>query len=374
MAPHHVIIIGAGVGGLALAGTLTRHSDCRVTVLERAPELRASGLGFTIWPNATAAMRRAGFLEYAEKVSEPIVRTTVSTNKGRLMATIDMAGFARRVGFPLLCVTRPDLLHALADASGVEVRLNSEVVRVTPDGTVELAGGEKLRGDAVVGADGANSTVRDFLRTPQPGDDLRWRTIGWQGVVPRALHDIEMRLIFGPLGAAGTLGLPGNRTYWFVQAPLGHTGREPLPDTTPWAPVIQEVVAETAPEMVWRDAFQDRPPIAGWGRGRVTLLGDAAHTILPSLGQGACMAIEDAVVLGLKLASAGDPVAALRAYEAERYPRVRKMYDTARRAKRMQSLRPVLRDALVSLAPGVVEKVFTSPGHPLPDIAAAARS
>ncbi|MFH8366940.1 FAD-dependent oxidoreductase [Streptomyces sp. NPDC018031] len=368
MTRHHVVIIGAGVGGLALAGTLTRHSDCRVTVLERAPELRARGLGLTIWPNATAAMRKAGFLEYAEKVSEPISRTTVSTNKGRLLTTVDMAGFAARAGFPLLCVTRPELLQALADASGVDVRFGAEVVRVTPDGTVELVGGETLRGDVVVGADGANSTVRDFLRTPQPGDDLTWRTIGWQGVVPRALHGIEMRLIFGPTGAAGTLGLPGNRTYWFVQAPNGHTGREPLPDTASWAPVIREVVAETAPELVWRDGFQDRPPVAGWGRGRVTLLGDAAHTMLPSLGQGACMAIEDAVLLGLKLSSAEDPVAALRAYEAARHPRVHKMYLTARRAARMQRTNPAIRDRVLALVPRAFGRVITDQGRPIPEL------
>lgn len=369
MAAKNVIIVGGGIGGLTLAGALTRRG-VGVTVLERAPELRARGLGFTIWPNATAALHAAGLLDSVRTAAGTIVQATLRTNSGRKLVTIDVKAWGERLGAPALTATRPDLLAALAGAAGAAVRFDAEVVWVSPDrGEVELADGELLRADAVIGADGVGSAVRRSLFAARQNTLNEPMLVGWQGLVPQGRPRIEVDMIFGPTGAAGILGLPGDRTYWFLQAPKGRVPENGSPFTTGWSPRIQELIAATPADALWRDDVRDREPTPNWGRGKVTLLGDAAHPIVPNLGQGACLAMEDAAILAQWLVNTGDPVTALRSYEQARFTRVRDMYRNARRAARMQRLAPALRDPMLSAAPSVLRRVFTAPGNPLPELA-----
>ncbi|MFI2619128.1 FAD-dependent monooxygenase [Streptomyces sp. NPDC018584] len=369
MAVRKAIITGGGIGGLTLAGALTRRG-IDVTVLERAEAVRARGLGFTVWPNATAALHSAGLLDAVRKVAEPITSATLRVNSGRKLTVIDMKGWGERVGFPALSVTRPELLTVLADACGAHIRFGSEVASVTPRGAVRLTTGEELRADVVVGADGVGSAVRRSLLPAHQNKLDQPMITGWQGVVPRPWPaGIALDMIFGPTGAAGILGLPGDRTYWFLQAPTVRMPADGSPYTEGWSPVIKELVAATPRDSLWRDDIRDRKPVADWGRGAVTLLGDAAHTIMPNLGQGACLAMEDAAVLAVRLADAAETSAALRDYEKARFPRVRDMYVNARRAARMQRLTPLVRDGLLSVAPFALSRMFTSPGRPIPVLA-----
>jgi 2-polyprenyl-6-methoxyphenol hydroxylase-like FAD-dependent oxidoreductase len=369
MAVRKAIIAGGGIGGLTLAGALTRRGT-DVTVLERADAVRARGLGFTVWPNATAALRSAGLLDAVWKVAEPITSATLRVNSGRKLTVIDMKAWGESIGVPALSVTRPELLTVLADECGADIRFGAEVDSVTPQGGVRLTSGEELRADVVVGADGVGSAVRRSLLPAHQNKLDQPMITGWQGVVPRPWPGgIGLDMIFGPTGAAGILGLPGDRTYWFLQAPTVRMPADGSPYTEGWSSALKELVAATPEDSLWRDDIRDRKPVSDWGRGAVTLLGDAAHTIMPNLGQGACLAMEDAAVLAVRLAGADDPTAALRDYEKARFPRVRDMYVNARRAARMQRLTPLVRDGLLSVAPFALSRMFTSPGRPIPALA-----
>ncbi|WP_158845449.1 FAD-dependent oxidoreductase [Streptomyces sp. NRRL WC-3742] len=366
MSRPSVIIVGSGVGGLALAGMLTRQG-CEVVVLERAAE-RRDGLAITIWPNALRAIRRSGgedMYEAVLKVCEPIHSARMfSQSRGRL-ATIDLGFLTHRYGVTGQGATRAELLDALIAQAGVPVRFGAEVDRVGTDGTVVLTDGETLRADLVVGADGVGSTVRRSLLPPGQGDGRENPLESWQGVVDRGgIWDAGgADFHFGPLGTCGIMPLTGNRAYWFVDGSI----RTP-PTGRGWPDVVRELVAATPPEQLFPGQAWDRRPVRHWGRGRVTLLGDAAHPILPTIGQGACMALEDAGVLAARIAQDPDPVNALRRYEDDRYPRVEGHFKKARGMLRMRGLPGAVRDRVLAVLPDrTITRMFTDSALPLPE-------
>ena len=152
----------------------------------------------------------------------------------------------------------------------------------------------------------------------------------WRGVAePRGGADPTTRLVLGRGAHFGCLPLDDRRTYWFLAAnapagrrdPPGASGDAVFRRIGHWCDPVPAVLAATDEASIRRDDILDRSPARPWGIGRVTLLGDAAHPSTPALGQGACMAIEDAAVLAGCLAKAFDPAAALRSYEQQRYER-----------------------------------------------------
>ncbi|MER6615495.1 FAD-dependent monooxygenase [Streptomyces xantholiticus] len=362
MSGLHVIVVGGGIGGLALAGML-RRSGVEVTVLERAAELRI-GLGLTFWPNAAMALRSFGqdMFDAVRTVAQPFDQARMETAAGHTVTTIDLSRWRRQYGVAGLGVTHSDLVRALGEVSGVPVRFGAEVVSVTEDGKVSLADGETLSADVVVGADGVGSAVRKAMLPPGHAEPRGPSMSGWQGVAPGGSPEFPgFDVVFGPTGVCGILGLPGERTYWFMQAPA-----DAPPGGDGWSETVRELVQATPEDLMWRDSARDRAPGRAWGRGRVTLLGDAAHPVLPTVGQGACLAVEDAGVLARRLTAAGDPVAALRRYEADRYERVTKTYKRARGLRRMQQLTPALRNPLVSAVPdGLLGRMFTESAEPI---------
>ncbi|WP_189891425.1 FAD-dependent oxidoreductase [Streptomyces xantholiticus] len=370
MSRLRVLIVGGGVGGLALAGTLRRRG-ADVVVLEKAAELRVRGLGLSFWPNVTAVLRSMGLLGAIEEVSRPMNQVRISTTLGRTLTAIELDGYAVRFGAPSYSITRPELLQVLADWAGDTVRFGAEVVSVSPDGTVTLSDGEKLSADVVVGADGVGSRVREMIEPAgyvAPGTPEKMR--GWQGLAPiDAGAGADFEIMFGAFGGAGLLRLAGGRTYWFFQGIPERMSNDRPPSTDGWPEPVRRAVAATPTDAVWKDNLRDRAPMKGWGKGRITLLGDAAHPILPTLGQGACLALEDAHVLSELLMDSGDPVAALRRYEQERYPRIRQMYLNSRRAAKLQRLRPAVRDRLLAAVPDpLYNAVFTAPARPIPNL------
>jgi 2-polyprenyl-6-methoxyphenol hydroxylase-like FAD-dependent oxidoreductase len=362
MSRLRVIVVGGGIGGLALAGMLRRH-DAQVTVLERAAELR-TGLGLTFWPNAAMALRAFGedMFDAVRSVAEPFDRARMETVAGHVVTTVDLGRWLREYGVAGLGVTHSDLVRALGDVSGVPVRFGAEVVSVTEEGRVTLADGEILEADVVVGADGVGSAVRKALLPAGHTETRGPAMAGWQGVAPNGGPKYPgFEVVFGPTGVCGILGLPGERTYWFMQAPA-----DAAPSGEGWSQTVRELVRATPQDLLWRDSARDRAPDRNWGRGRVTLLGDAAHPILPTVGQGACLAVEDAGVLAHRLTSVGDPVAALRRYEADRFRRVSGTYKRARRLRQMQQLTPAVRNPMVSAVPdGLLGRMFTESAEPI---------
>ncbi|MDT3395887.1 NAD(P)/FAD-dependent oxidoreductase [Streptomyces sp. B1866] len=363
-----VVIAGGGVGGLTLAGMLTRRG-AEVTVLERAHEMR-QGFGLTMWPNAFLALRQVGgeaMYKAVCEVSQSMTRLRYRLGSGRLVADIDLTStLVRQYGEPGYAVTRIELLEALASQAGTEVRYGAEVTDASPDGTVTLADGEVLHADVVIGADGAGSRVRAAIAPPGRPEPESRRLLGWQGVVPRLLtpSQTEAEVYFGPTGSSGMFPLPNGRTYWFLLDP-----NRDRPRLDGWHEAIRGMVEATPAVSMHRDEARDRPADPDWGAGRVTLLGDAAHPFLPTAGQGACIAMEDAAVLTRRLEGHSDPVAALRRFERDRFRRVRHVLRVSRRLHGMQQLRPAfMRHAGLVVTPTpVITRMYGAPTFPIPE-------
>jgi 2-polyprenyl-6-methoxyphenol hydroxylase-like FAD-dependent oxidoreductase len=357
----NVAIVGAGLAGLATAAALNR-SGHDVTVFEQADGLRASGLAINLWSNATSLLPAFGIP--AERIpGEPFSRLLVRAS-GRDVTAIELP--AR--GLAHVNVERAELLNALA--------------ATLPQGTVvygvRCADARELADDhdLVVVADGANSALRPAV-AGRPG--RRWTWMVWQARVTADLPEI-------PAGAgaavaragffSGIYRLPGQRITWFVEQPGRKPGDGPqilrgLRDDED--PVLRAVARATPPEdwIEWR--AQDLRPPRRLHADNIVLAGDAAHAMLPTLGQGACQSLEDAAVLAAAIAVGGSLEQALRRYEAARARRVRRIVALARASalgRRPNLVTRALPDAMMA-------RLIALAGGPLlrrlarPDIAAA---
>jgi 2-polyprenyl-6-methoxyphenol hydroxylase-like FAD-dependent oxidoreductase len=359
-----VLVVGGGIGGLALCAAL-RNDGHEVEVYERAAALEQVGAGLSLAPNALAALDRLGVGDEVRRRGGVAGTIYVRNRDGTVLSEIDAAGREWEV----VGVHRADLQDVLLRAAG-EVRLGTDVTGFGSDGksvAVQLANGDAREGDVLVGADGIRSTVRAQLKGDEP---LRFAGyFGWRAAIE--FDDATLRGRFsetwGPRVRVGLITLGAARLYWFVS----ERGREsdPLPPDTSaylrdllhaWHEPIPAVAAATPASALTRLPIHDRRPAKEWGRGRVTLLGDAAHPMTPNLGQGAAQALEDAVVLREALRREQNAVAALRAYEAARIPRttmiVRRSWQFGRFAQLSNPLACRVRDALTKATPARVQR------------------
>jgi 2-polyprenyl-6-methoxyphenol hydroxylase-like FAD-dependent oxidoreductase len=245
------------------------------------------------------------------------------------------------------------------------LRLGARCVGVAQDAervTVSLADGSTEHGDLVVGADGLNSQVRTVLVGDGPPRYSGYTA--WRGIVPldRSLAD---RLHPGESWGRGCLFgvamLGGSQAYWWASARTGEgVGGSPAEEKAAverrfriWHEPIPELIDATLEQAIVRNCQYDRPPLRRWSAGRVGLLGDAAHPMLASLGQGACQAIEDAAALGDAVGAGADVTVALRAYGARRAPHaaavVRRSHKVARLAHLRHPLAVAARDTFLRL-------------------------
>jgi len=342
-------VVGAGIGGLA-AGIALARGGWEVTVFEATPELRPLGAGLSIWPNGVRALRALGVGAIADEA--PRGGGALRRADGTPLASLEPATIEARYGAPLVGLHRADLHEALLGGLGRErLRLGARLEALEDDGTLRFADGSANRPELVVGADGLGSTVRTaLLGDGEPRDS---GIVAFRGVADPG-HEVPAGEFWGPGVIAGLLPLTAGRVYWYVALRAeGEPARlgAPTAHLDPFAPVV----AGTAAEDVLVHRLYDRAPARGWSRGNVTLLGDAAHPMLPFLGQGACSALEDAVALGDALAATADVPAALATYEEARAKRTAALVSGSRRAAKAVLARSALgrrlRDALVSHLP-----------------------
>ena len=370
-----IAIAGAGIGGLAAALSLAR-VGIRVVLLERAETLREVGAGLQISPNASRILIDLGLGRALDAVAvRPTAIAIYEARSGRELNRIDLAAAAERHGAPYWSIHRADLQGALADAAEAEplidLRLGTSFANaVETEAGVTLTlrtdtGEETLGADALIGADGVWSAVR---RTALgiPGAAFTGRT-AWRAVVPiEAVPDRYRRsgglwigpdahLVHYPVHAGSQVNMVA-----VVKDDWHEEGWNAPGDPAflksrfaAWAPAARDLLGLTDDWLKWALCGM---PAAGspWRRGRIALLGDAAHAMLPFVAQGAAMSIEDGAVLAGELASGADIETALAAYERRRRPRVERIVATALENDRLYHAGGPLafaRDASLKLLP-----------------------
>jgi salicylate hydroxylase len=342
------ILIGGGIGGLAAALALARRG-VSVTVLEKSPVLGEAGAGLQLGPNATRVLFDLGLREgLVEKAFAPEAAEIRAASDQRLLFRNDLGATAvARWGAPYLQLHRADLqalLHEAVLAAGCDVRLGASVAHIDQDDAgvrVILSEGRAVEGDLAVGADGVRSRVRQHLFGA--GAPRFTGQVAWRGMVPAA--SLPPGTV--PPVAAVWAGPGRHFVHYYVRGGQAvnfvgvvecdwreESWTEPgdpadlQADFAGWPPVVTEICSAVPAPFRW--ALFDRPPLGTWTRGRVTLLGDAAHPMLPFLAQGAAMAIEDAAVLAHRLSAEPDVPRALMAYEEDRLGRTRRVQDASR--------------------------------------------
>lgn len=325
------IVIGAGVGGLVAARALER-AGFTARVFERAPRPQESGTGLGLMANAIRALRHVGLEDQVLSVSQRVHRFDIRDATGKTVYSVPWGPIDARLGAASVCVYRPDLCAALLPYAG-EVSWGAACTGIRHDQhgvTAVFEDGREVRGDVLVGADGFNSVVRRALlgATPsRPSGYVAWlaTTEPSRPIVPEG----QVIHYWGTGARFGIVDVGRGRIYWWgtlnvpdIDESLKTVSKaEVLSTFRGFADPIAELVATTEESRILKISARDRAPVRRWGEGRITLLGDAAHPMLTSLGQGACMAIEDAVVLGHCLGEGGEIADALRRYERARMPR-----------------------------------------------------
>jgi salicylate hydroxylase len=351
-----VLIAGGGIGGLAAALALTRVGR-RVRLFEQAAEWGEIGAGVQLGPNVTRLLRDWGLERaLAEIAAVPRQLTVSRMGDGAPLARMRLGQRMRtRYGAPYLTVHRADL-HAVllkaVRACGAELQLGQRIEQIsqTPE-TVQmtLQDGRVVQGGALIGADGVWSRVREQVLgdgPARPSGHLAYRALVAQTDLPAALRSRDVSIWLGP--HAHVVAYPVRRGEWLnIVAVVEGAPSAPLQDWDQHAEgaELRSVLGRVGPGLeslarspeTWRLwPLHARPPLAAAGemaRGRVALLGDAAHPMLPYLAQGAAMAIEDAAELGRVLASdrAVDLPSGLQQYAQARWQRCARVQKRARR-------------------------------------------
>jgi 2-polyprenyl-6-methoxyphenol hydroxylase-like FAD-dependent oxidoreductase len=339
---RRAIVIGGGIGGLAAAIGL-RQAGYRVEVYERAPKLKEVGSGLSLWSNALAALCRLGVLEKVRELGVSGQRGAFRTPDGRILLEMKSAHHGDRSADDIiLLLHRAELLGVLLDAVGrdaVQVGAHCTGLIQDADGvTARFEDGREARGDVLVGADGLRSVVREALFGPSRPRYAGYTT--WRAIAPFDLDRLTPGESWGRGKRFGQWGMSGGRAYWYATQSVPEGQGDPpqgrkcglLDLFRGWHAPIEELIEATDESVILRNDVYDRPPLPHWSVGRATLLGDSAHLMTPDMGQGACQAIEDAVILGDCLRDVADIPAALRKYEFRRIPRTRRVVHESRQA------------------------------------------
>jgi salicylate hydroxylase len=339
----HIAVVGAGIGGLAAALALQR-AGMRVTVLEQAPQLGEVGAGLSLSPTAAHALRWLGLGpaldSHAYLPEDQAVRhyrdghALQWTNRGRALL--------EKYGERYYLIHRADLHDALAaavrgnDPGAIRLgRRCAGLEQAADSATVGFADGGEVTADVVVGADGSRSILRQLLfgdSGPAYTGYIAWRGLVPMERVPQSVLDPPSGIYIGPGHLVNRYPVRrwqllnfvafAERAEWAEEGwSIPSTVDELMSEFEDWHPDVRAFLAAVPPELLFKWGLFDREPLTTWHSGRTTLLGDAAHPVLPFLGHGAVLAIEDAVLLARAFAEAGEVGEALQRYEAARIPR-----------------------------------------------------
>lgn len=350
-----IAIIGAGIGGLTAAASL-RQRGFNAQVYERAPDLGEVGAGVQLGPNAMKIVRALGIEnDLMQQACEPTNMVSLDWSEATLRYREPLKEMsAAKYGARYATAHRADLHRLLLEQvppSVIHVGARCVGCSLTADGAVaRFADGKQVEADVIIGADGIRSVVREVLFG---ADDPRFtQQICWRGMVPiecvptRAgpAHAVEIErseyvgwlgpqghVICYPIRAGRILNIFAGRVSedWAEESWVLPSSREELIEAyAGWSEDLLEMFSHVEHCFKW--GIYDRAPMSTWKRGRVVLLGDAAHPMMPTLAQGAAITMEDGYAIGRLLAGCEDAELALSAYDAERRPRASRVQLQAR--------------------------------------------
>jgi salicylate hydroxylase len=349
-----ILIAGAGIGGLCAALALVKRGF-KVALFEQTATLSDVGAGLQLSPNAMQVLNELGLGEQLLAHSfSPENATMRHYQSGAKYLSLPLGGQClRRYGAEYLHIHRADLQQVLYQSArdcGVNITLNAQVSAYQQSAggvQLSLANGEKIQGDVLLAADGLRSRIHTQMlgqSNAQFTGQVAWRGTLAADRLPKGLVQPNANLWVGPGRHFVSYYLRGGslvnfvaveeRTSWTKESWHERGNIQQLRGAfTSWHPQVTEVLAATDECFLW--ALFDRPPLSKWVDGKVALLGDACHPMLPFLAQGAAMAIEDAYVLAAMLARYSDTATALQTYQAKRLPRTSKIQMMARANARL---------------------------------------
>jgi 2-polyprenyl-6-methoxyphenol hydroxylase-like FAD-dependent oxidoreductase len=371
---RRALIVGGGIGGLSAAISLLK-VGFDVDVFEQSPTLREAGAGVGLWSNAMGSLDQLGAGATIRRNCLRVRVFAVANEKGRNLSSTNLDDLgADFVSSSCFVVLRPMLLAALAECVPQKsIHTDCRVVRLEADKNcvrLHLEDGRVEEGDLLVGADGLHSVVRPLV---VGHDDIRYSgQTCFRGVAP---YRLAQRDVVREVQGAGQRGsvcpVDAENVYWWValNAPAGQMvaqGRRKsflLDRFKGWPSGLDEAIAATPDKLILQNDLVDRPPALNYAKGNVVLVGDAAHPTTPNLGQGANMAIDDAIVLGRCLRDTPTISMALEKYQRERLPRTRQVVQRSWSFGRMclweSKIAVTLRELIVRTTPRfVIKRVF----------------
>ena len=359
------VIIGGGIGGLTTAIALQQRG-VEAHVYEAAPEIHAVGAGIWVAPNALTVFQRLGFLDEIISGGFNVTSSCISDTTGRTLQSFSPSEMSTS-RLPLVPIHRavlqerliaqlkPNTLHLAKRCTGIEQHEN--------DVTVQFEDGSTAMGDILIGADGIRSVVRTALFG---ATDYRYSgQTCWRGIVnfrmPEASAATEMWST-KPGVRLGYSHVNAEQVYFYATACAPHGGndtpgtiRQRLAELYSDFPLyLREMLAAADESKIIRNDIWDFAPISSWHKGRVVLLGDAAHATTPNMGQGGCQAIEDAYALAEALSLETSLGAAFKHYETSRMKKAHFVVNTSYRIGKITNwggTKARLRNIAVSLAP-----------------------